>query len=127
MERKKVMSFSERVRFMKNVKRSLKGDKSKKSLIIVSDETGMQAWMSGKFSDVCQMINDIMDKSEEIDKIFKVVALKRILMNTTGFSMQELVEKLKQIRNEQNEEQPSETKEEKAESEQNQQQNEHAE
>ena len=127
MEKKKVVSFTERIRLVKKVRRILKGNKSYKAFIIISDDEGMQILMQGNFSGLCQIIDETIDKSEKVGKIIKVVAIKRALMDMSVESIDKLPERLKEIMKEIKEEQPSETKEEEVKSEQNQSRNEHAE
>ena len=72
-------------------------------------------------ADICRIIDDAFDKSEDMEKVFKIVNLKRILVKAAP-------DMLKKILEEKSKEEPSETPEpDKVNTEENPQQNEHAE
>lgn len=122
---KQIVPFSERIKLIRYVRRSLKREKGYKAFIIAQNENTTKAFIYGKTCDICQMIDDTIDKSEEVSMIIKIVSLKKAHVKMAGDAMPEF---LKKIMEEKSKEEPSETPEpDKVNTEENPQQNEHAE
>lgn len=118
---KQIVPFSERIKLIRYVRRNLKGKKGQIAFIVVADGNDVKAFMHGKMADICRIIDDAFDKSEDMEKVFKIVNLKRIFVKVAP-------DMLKKILEEKSKEEPSETPEpDKVNTEENPQQNEHAE
>lgn len=118
---KQTLSLSERISVVRKVRKSLKGKKGQIAFIVVADGNDVKAFMHGKMANICRIIDYAFDKSEDMEKVFKIVNLKRIFDKVAP-------DMLKKILEEKSKEEPSETPEpDKVNTEENPQQNEHAE
>lgn len=122
---KQIVPFSERIKLIRYVRRSLKRKEGYKACIIAQNENTTKAFIYGKTCDICQMIDDAIDKSKEVGMIIKIVSLKRAFVKMAGDAMPEFLKKIMEEKSE--EEQPETPEPDKVNTEENPQQNEHAE